>query len=520
MKEAVREFQNRLCNLNRTMVIYPSSVFEADSLIFLLVREKATRKLVILRDRSTPDSASSSFAPEESGEFKADGREFRYLLCPCNHLNAEAIRGVFSFTRPMPIGNETAVGAGDRIGLATPGHIRAFRRFKVFPVLAQQSIREMVKTGRSPEQVMDDVSWAVFQEGYTGGFGSDADHLKSEEDLLKTFNAGFTMYTIDPSDLVDDRADEYDNRDLAKKFEQIRWEWMKCSPDEFTRMYLDRKFNIHACNETVELQFSQLDLTRIAVRYSNAIIHAAKLGNRLADLFNGRPFDLEVSFDETRHPTSSLEHLFIASELRRLGVMARSIAVHFVGIFEKGIDYQGDLTEFRETLAEHVAISKSCGPYLLSIHSGSDKFSVYPILASATDGLFHLKTAGTSYLESLRVVARHDPQLFREIAQYCMGTFETDRSYYAIGTRLDMIPNPESVSDADLERVFLSQNSGRQLLHVTFGSVQKAQSGKGKRSLKDRIMEVLIDNEEEYYETIAKNLELHLKALRIDERKH
>jgi len=200
--------------------------------------------------------------------------------------------------------------------------------------------------------------------------------------------------------------------------------------------------------------------------------------------------------------------------------MARSIAVHFVGIFEKGIDYQGDLTEFRETLAEHVAISKSCGPYLLSIHSGSDKFSVYPILASATDGLFHLKTAGTSYLESLRVVARHDPQLFREIAQYCMGTFETDRSYYAIGTRLDMIPNPESVSDADLERVFLSQNSGRQLLHVTFGSVQKAQSGKGKRSLKDRIMEVLIDNEEEYYETIAKNLELHLKALRIDERKH
>ena len=81
-----------------------------------------------------------------------------------------------------------------------------------------------------------------------------------------------------------------------------------------------------------------------------------------------------------------------------------SLAPRFVGTFEKGVDYIGDRTTFAQDIAVHAAIARSHGPYKLSLHSGSDKFSIYDICAEATHGLVHLKTAGTSYLEALRTI--------------------------------------------------------------------------------------------------------------------
>ena len=118
-----------------------------------------------------------------------------------------------------------------------------------------------------------------------------------------------------------------------------------------------------------------------------------------------RPFELEVSVDETDQPTSHAEHIYIASELKRLGVNWVSLAPRYVGRFEKGVDYIGDLAAFETDFAGHAAIARQFGPYKLSLHSGSDKFSIYPIAARLTGGLVHLKTAGTSYLEALRTIA-------------------------------------------------------------------------------------------------------------------
>ena len=124
--------------------------------------------------------------------------------------------------------------------------------------------------------------------------------------------------------------------------------------------------------------------------------------------------------DETETPTTPAEHVYFATELRRLGVQWVSLAPRYVGRFEKGVDYIGDLAAFTANFAIHAAIARTLGPYKLSLHSGSDKFSIYEIAARETQGFVHLKTAGTSYLEALRTVAQVQPDVLRDIYAYSL----------------------------------------------------------------------------------------------------
>jgi hypothetical protein len=222
---------------------------------------------------------------------------------------------------------------------------------------------------------------------------------------------------------------------------------------------------------------------------------------------------VEISIDETEEPTTPLEHLFVISELKRLKVKIQGLALRFVGRFEKAIDYIGDLCEFEKDFRKHVLIAKTCGPYKLSIHSGSDKFSIYPIVGKLASDMIHLKTAGTSYLEALRLVARQDPQLFREIIRYGLKCFEKDRKSYSLTTDLSLIPEPEKVSDRDLEKTYLNNNGGRQLLHITYGSVLRAKTNKNMWLFRQRIKKVLLENEEEHYETVAVHMKRHIEPL-------
>jgi len=518
MRHPVKEFVGFLGRRNRYVKLYDSSTMREESVFFFIIREDRRGKLVILHPSSESDASHGRFIAEENGELIIDEVSFDYHICPCNHANALALRELFPFTRPQVMGLTPAIGTGDRIGLSTPGHIRALKGFSIFPVLAQQSARELTRTGRTPQEVMDDVSWAVFQEGYRGGFAADADHLKDHENIEAFFEAGFTMYTLDPSDYVDDNADGYDPGMIQEKLAKIPWDDLRSEEGEIQEMYSDRKFNLSYGGHFLELAFSGDKLSRTIVKYSPAIAHVSRLKAHLDYLSDGEPFDLEVSFDETRNPTSALEHFFIASELRRLNVQVQGLAIHFVGKFEKAIDYEGDLQEFERTLRDHVVTARSCGPYKLSIHSGSDKFSVYPSVGRLACDLFHLKTAGTSYLEALRVVARHDPSLFREIVDYSSGCFERDKKTYQIGTELSKVPRAREVGDEALERVFLEGNSGRQLLHVTFGSVLTARDDDGEWLFRDRLRAVLIDNEEEHYGIIATHFKRYLKLLGIKRR--
>jgi hypothetical protein len=224
---------------------------------------------------------------------------------------------------------------------------------------------------------------------------------------------------------------------------------------------------------------------------------------RLCDLLAGDAFDFEVSVDETATPTSIHEHFFIAHELQRLGVRWTSLAPRFVGRFEKGVDFIGDLQELDRTMAQHCAVMRYFGSYKISLHSGSDKFSVYPIAARHSHGLVHLKTAGTSYLEALRVIAMTDPELFRKIYTFSRDRYETDRASYHVSAELSKTPvhptNPELPG-------LLDQFDARQVLHVTFGSVLD--------HFKTELYQNLRSHEAEYSEVLRKHFKKHLDPLK------
>ena len=360
----------------------------------------------------------------------------------------------------------------------------------------------MTRTHRTPEQVMDAATWGVLQEGYTDGFGSDADHLQTLEDIDATVKAGFTMFTIDPGAHVADDADELDGGDLADRYERLDFEALRATPADLEKLYVGKTFPLEGGGSVA---FDVRTFQRAAVKYGNAIAHTVRMFHHLRQAKAGG-FELEVSVDETQSPTSTAEHCFFASELNRLGVEWNSMAPRFIGRFEKGVDYIGDIETFRASFAEHVAVMRTFGPYKLSIHSGSDKFSIYPVVAALAEGMVHLKTAGTSYLEAIRAIARVRPGLFREILDFARRRYAADKATYHVSADIEKVPPADSLADEELPAL-LDDFDARQALHVTFGSVLTADEGERFRA---RIYEVLETNEQAHYDALEQHLARHL----------
>jgi hypothetical protein len=423
--------------------------------------------------------------------------------------NNEMSTAIFSVLRLQP-----SFGFGDRIGLATPGHVAAMKAAGsgIAPIFPQQSIREMKRTGRSPQEVIDDALAGMQSSGWRGSCGADADHLKTPADVDATAAAGFTFYTIDPSDFVDGNADNYAAATLRERFVAIRSEnvWVESYVNSRVGLAGGRSF-------VIDLEAAM----RCAVKYGRALEHAIGLAQYIRHVNDAaaRPFELELSIDETPQPTSLAEHYLIASECRRRGVDLISLAPRYVGEFEKGVDYKGDLEKLEQSLADHAFLARELGPYKLSLHSGSDKLSLYPILARATNGCFHVKTAGTSYLEALRVVARHDPALFRRVVDTAREHYDRDKATYHVSADVRQLPSAEDVIDvAALEKIYLGVWSdvpagcgftepGRQVLHCTFGTVlMDAQLGPA-------IRELLQAHADSYAEVLCDHFTRHLRAL-------
>jgi hypothetical protein len=246
----------------------------------------------------------------------------------------------------------------------------------------------------------------------------------------------------------------------------------------------------------------------------------------------GIPFELEVSVDETETPTTHIEHIYIANELNRLGVQWVSLAPRYIGRFEKGVDYIGDAASSREEttpqsnsrmsrddaavaafekdFAVHAEIARQLGPYKLSIHSGSDKFSIYPATMRQTRGMVHLKTAGTSYLEALHTIAEIDPAFFRRIYAFARERYPTDRASYHVSAELPRAPLPQDVKDTDLPAL-LNQFDAREILHVTFGSVLTTRSADGRFRFYDDLMALLRAHPDAYAANLEKHFLRHLK---------
>ena len=428
-------------------------------------------------------------------------------VCRADQESIGVLRALVPYLRVCLPGSRPSVGLGDRLGLGTPGHIEAARKSGFFLVLAQQSIREMQRTGRSAQQVMDEATFGAFQGGYDAGFGSDADHLKTPEDVDLTAAAGFNLFTIDPSAHVDDTVASAAPAELAARFEKLVSDNVPGAA-AWRAKYVGQTFTAGG----VKVSFDEPTLLCAAVKYGRAVAHVEYMARHIAQ--RAPQHEIELSVDETALPTSVAEHLFIAHELKERGVRIHSLAPRFIGDFEKGIDYKGDLQAFEESLKQHAALARHYGPYKLSIHSGSDKFSIYPIVARVTGGLFHVKTAGTSYLEALRVVARCDTALFRELVAFCRAHYETDRKTYHVSAEVEKIQPPEQLGDTGLERVYLDQDGGRQIMHVTFGTVLTYEEG-GQKKYRGRLLSLLNREAATYAAVLKKHIGRHVAGLKV-----
>ena len=390
-----------------------------------------------------------------------------------------------------PLKLSPSFGFGDRIGLATPGHIAAVKGTKFAPVFAQQSVRENARTGRTLQQVMDDAKRAVDAAKWDAPWGADADHLKSVDELQPFVEAGYTFFTVDPGEHVDNAADTDSVEVLKQKIAGVNW-------DELSALYLSGN------GEQVWGQFAKSpqgdaeSLMRAIVKYSRAIQHVVTMFRHLSELKD--EFDFEMSVDETDAPTTPLEHFFIASELTRAGVRFTSLAPRFIGRFEKGVDYIGDLGALDVELAKHAAVTAHFGTYKLSLHSGSDKLSVYPLLAKHWGERIHVKTAGTSYLEALRVMAKYEPVLFLKIYALGRERYETDRKTYHVSAELSSLPETDDLPS------LLDDFHAREVLHVSFGSAL-AQFG-------IELKAALIKYDDVYFEGLKAHFEKHLSLLK------
>jgi tagaturonate epimerase len=467
---------------------YPESQVSHGGVTYWLEQSvDGVKRLVALAD---DESAFRGFV----GTAESSDGTFRFVA-ETTPENALALRSALPWLKPSRFGLHTSAGFGDRLGLATPGHVRALKAVgaAINPVFAQQSIREMGRCRRTPRNVLDDATWGAFQAGWTTPVGGDADHLEQLEDIDDTVAAGFVFYTLDPKAEVDPEAEHADPAAIRQKVAALDWTGLESDLATFTKRYAGRRIDLE--NEAIELD--EESVLRALAKYGPSLAHAMAMYRRLMD----RGIDCEVEFavDETDYPTKPAEHVVVVSELQRLGMEFVSFAPRFVGRFEKGVEYIGDIDELQRDFEIHAELARALGPYKLSLHSGSDKYSTYPLIAEATKGHVHLKTAGTSWAEALRVIANNDPDLMREVLTLALDSFEANRKSYHLScdpTRIPTDPTDDEVAQL-MDRV-----DSRQVLHVGYGAILE--------EFGTRMYQVWNDNEEEHYRIIADHFVKHL----------
>lgn len=379
---------------------------------------------------------------------------------------------------PSACRKKSSFGTGDRLGLVTAAHLQADSNYDIFPVIAQQSPRELIKTNRTFKSVLLDAFVAVLETGWARGYGADADHIKDIEYLVEGADAGYSMYTLDVSDFLKD-PDQTPVSSLSQDSRNIIAELSNKSAAGYS--------------------LSENELTRSALIYQSSMDQIVEFDQELNNRLSS--YDLEVSIDEGARDTTPEDHAFSAQYLHQRGVDFNSLAPKFPGEFQKGIEYMGDADNLAESMKIHGELARMIGGYRLSLHSGSDKFSVYPVFSALTESNFHIKTSGTSWLEAVRLIASVDRELFEHLYRLCLDNLvESKKSYHVYITPEHFQRNlPEDIMD------FFNKNEVRQLFHISYGVLLD--------DCKERIYKVLTDNEARHYEFVTAHIDRHLRLL-------
>jgi len=239
--------------------VYISSIKSEKDNYFFMVKDGKEKFLIVV---AVPILANK-FEGENLEEKIVDEKKLIIKKCYLKHLNLFLLREIFPHLNPSFCGLRASFGTGDRLGIATPAHLQAFKGKGIFPILAQQSVREMARTERNWQKVLDDTIWGCFEEGYEGQFGADADHVKKVKELKEAADCGFTMFTIDPSDFIRNDIERLSKQELEQLYNQIS------NIKEIENLYLNKKYKIGK----QELIFDEESLKEIILTYSEALNH-------------------------------------------------------------------------------------------------------------------------------------------------------------------------------------------------------------------------------------------------------
>lgn len=416
-------------------------------------------------------------------------------LYPFTFDNYQLLSRHLSWLAPVPAGVRNSFGTGDRLGIASAAHVDAVEPRGVFPVLAQQSPRELEKTGRTFKDVLLGAAWGILERGRRVLYGADADHIRDEGRLNEALEAGFSFFTLDVSKEVGFSYLDMETHVLARHYDAL-------PPDEkmLYRRYLDRTYTM---NHGLRFEFREETLWPLVLAYRGALAFVKRMDDLIETSYPSR--DLEISLDEGEAVTTAATHFLVAEELHRLGVDFQSLAVRFPGSFEKGVDFRGDIDDFTRALHQHSVIQGEVDGYRLSLHSGSDKFAVYSSWGEITGGVSHVKTSGTSWLKALETVALYQSSLFRSMYELSLAELEENRKAYQIAATADEVPaNLDRFEDSELTSL-LARDPVRQILHISYGSIL--------REFKDELYGVLSDREGEHYRLVREHIERHLDCL-------
>jgi hypothetical protein len=287
-----------------------------------------------------------------------------------------------------------SLGVGDRFGREGAAQLRAIQKaqavqVQVVPVW-NKSNREHTIIGTSPDDARREADEAARTCRWTGSYYVDADHIGLT--TVDRFLASSNFFTIDVADYIGKPANPESVASFVKAMGAFR--------GRLTIPGVDTPFDV---TDTL--------LTGVAHKYLFAVEEAGKVYRHIADKKGAGNFIPEVSVDESNSPQTPVELFFILGSIAREGIPIQTIAPKFTGAFLKGIDYVGDVQRFaREfeddlaVLAHAVQVFRLPRNLKLSVHSGSDKFSLYPTMNMSMrkyDAGLHVKTAGTTWLEEI-----------------------------------------------------------------------------------------------------------------------
>jgi hypothetical protein len=313
------------------------------------------------------------------------------------------------------------------------------------------------------------------------------------------------MFTADPIELVPDLPADAPADAISAAFEAVPWTDLEDDPAAFGDRYPER-----LDLDSGPLELPAAALRAAAARFGAAVVQVAAMHRHLSSALDPGSFEFEVAVDEIEYRTTPIDHVYLATELHRLGVSWVSFAPRFVGEFEKGIDYLGDRAEFEADVEIHAAIARRLGDYKLSVHSGSDKFSIYGVVARGTRDRLHLKTSGTSYLVALETIAAADPELMRRVWRVALNAYATARASYHVSAVVTGAPSPGGASAAALAGL-LDDSNTREILHVTYGAVLHGGAADGGAQLGDDVRAAIWTQREAYWSNLAAHIGRHLR---------